>query len=85
MNNIFVEDVEMRRIRFVPIIRARKMKVTYKEFYIEFDSLPIELQAQIKQIAFERVSAQLKREAQQHEQANTHSSGLLNPAPEPTR
>jgi len=74
MSDVFVEDVEMQRIRFVPMIRFANTKVAYKEFYIEFESLPIELQAQIKQIAFERVSAQLEREAQQHEQANTAST-----------
>ena len=71
MSDVFVEDVEMQRIRFVPIIRVRKTKVIYKEFSIEFESLPLELQMQIKQIAFERVSAQLEREVQQHEQAGT--------------
>ena len=57
MSNVFVEDVNMQPIRFFPIFRAGSTRVTYKEFAIEFESLPIELQAQIKQIAFDRVSA----------------------------
>jgi hypothetical protein len=63
-NDLFVSDVEMFDIRFVPMLTSVSLQINvkYKRFVISFGSLPAELQQQLKQIAIERISNQLEKE-----------------------
>ena len=69
-----VKEIRMGSLRFVPVIQIGSATVTYKELYMEFESLPIELQEQIRNIAVERVASQLERSAQYYERANNAST-----------
>ena len=63
-----ITAVEMGDITFIPLLRspALRLQVKYKEIAMPFDSLPIELQAQLKALAMERVAARLEYEGNKH-------------------
>jgi hypothetical protein len=63
-NDLKIDNVEISDILFTPILSSKSLGVIvkYKLFRIPFESLPLDLQNQLKQIALERISKHSTKE-----------------------